>query len=113
MATRYLAVSAFNFSGHQALLFLANSVWGWPGGLANLFAACVMSVPAYLLSRAWVWEVNGRHDVRRHVLPFWIITLVGLVVSTAMAAARCRGAGGWSGRWPAPTCAARRVTTRR
>ena len=95
MATRYLAVSAFNFSGHQALLFLANSVWGWPGGLANLFAACVMSVPAYLLSRAWVWEVNGRHDMRRQVLPFWIITLVGLVVSTAMAAAADRmfGAG--------------------
>ncbi len=86
MATRYLLVSAFNFSGHQLLLYLANSVWGWPGGVANMFAAAVMSIPAYLLSRAWVWEVNGRHDMRRQVLPFWAITVAGLVVSTGMAA---------------------------
>ncbi len=85
-ATRYLLVSAFNFLGHQAFLFLANSVWGWSGGVANIFAACVMSIPAYLLSRAWVWEVDGRHDMRRQVLPFWAITLAGLVVSTLLAA---------------------------
>ena len=95
MATRYLLVSAFNFVGHQGLLVLANSIWGWPGGAANIFAACVMSVPAYLLSRAWVWEVNGRHDMRRQILPFWAITVAGLVVSTVMAAVADRvfGAG--------------------
>lgn len=86
MATRYLLVSAFNFVGHQGLLYVANSIWGWSGGVANMFAACVMSVPAYLLSRAWVWEVNGRHDMRRQVLPFWAITFAGLVVLTLMAA---------------------------
>lgn len=85
-ATRYLLVSSFNFAGHQALLFLANSVWGWPGGVANMFAAIVMSVPAYLLSRAWVWEVEGSHDMRRHVLPFWAITVISLIVSTVLAA---------------------------
>lgn len=85
-ATRYLMVSAVNFFGHQAFLFLANSVWGWSGGVANVFAACVMSMPAYLLSRAWVWEVDGRHDMRRQVLPFWAITVLGLVVSTLFAA---------------------------
>lgn len=93
MATRYLLVSAFNFFGHQGLLFLANSIWGWPGGAANVFAACLMSVPAYLLSRAWVWEVDGRHDMRRQVLPFWAITLAGLVVSTLMAALADRAFG--------------------
>ena len=85
-ATRYLLVSTFNFVGHQAFLFLANSVWGWSGGVANVFAACVMSIPAYLLSRAWVWEVDGRHDMKRQVLPFWAITFTGLVVSTLFAA---------------------------
>lgn len=85
-ATRYLLVSTFNFVGHQLFLFLANSVWGWSGGVANVFAACVMSIPAYLLSRAWVWEVDGKHDVRRQVLPFWAITFTSLVVSTVLAA---------------------------
>jgi len=94
-ATRYLLVSAFNFAGHQALLFLANSRWGWSGGVANIFAACVMSIPAYLLSRAWVWEVEGSHDMRRQVLPFWAITFFSLVVSTIFAAVADRvfGAG--------------------
>ena len=94
-ATRYLLVSAFNFLGHQAFLFLANSIWGWSGGVANVFAAVVMSMPAYLLSRAWVWEVEGSHDMRRHVLPFWLITFTGLIVSTVFAAVADRvfGAG--------------------
>ncbi len=86
-AVRYLGVSGFNVVGHQALLFLANSVWGWTGGWANLFAASVMSIPAYLLSRRWVWQVDGKHDFRAEVLPFWVIALAGLVVSTALAAA--------------------------
>jgi len=95
LAGRYLAVSAVNFTGHQILLFLANSVWGWGGGWANVFAACTMAVPAYLLSRRWVWGVGGRHDLRGEVLPFWGITLLGLAVSTALAASADRifGAG--------------------
>lgn len=86
-------VSTVNFVGHQAFLFLANSVWGWSGGVANVFAAMVMSIPAYLLSRAWVWEVEGDHDVRRQVLPFWAITLTGLIVSTVFAAIADRAFG--------------------
>lgn len=95
MAVRYIAVSAFNFVGHQILLFLANSSWGWQGGWANLFAAGVMAMPAYLLSRAWVWEVNGKHDFRGEILPFWLIAVAGLIVSTLLAsfADRAFGAG--------------------
>lgn len=92
-ATRYLLVSTFNFVGHQAWLFLANSGWGWSGGVANMFAAAVMSVPAYLLSRAWVWEVDGRHDMRRQVIPFWAITVAGLIVSSVLAAIADRAFG--------------------
>ncbi len=85
-AGRYLAVSMVNNVNHQGLLWLANTVWGWSGGWANLFAGSVASIPAYLLSRAWVWQVRGRrHDLRREVLPFWGIALLGLAVSTLFA----------------------------
>ena len=83
---RYGIVSAINIVGHQAILWTANSVWGWNGGWANAMAATVMCVPAYLLSRNWVWSVDGEHSVKDHILPFWIITVLGLLVSTAMAA---------------------------
>lgn len=95
-AGRYIGVSLFNNVTHQSLLFLANSVWGWPGGVANLFAGIVGSIPAYILSRWWVWEVRQRrHDMRREVLPFLAIALLGLLVSTIFAeiADRWFGAG--------------------
>ena len=74
---RYLAVSVINLVNHQALLFIANSLWDWSGGWANVFAACIAAVPAYLLSRAWVWGISGKHDLRSEVLPFWILALAG------------------------------------
>ncbi|MDA3039127.1 MAG: GtrA family protein [Actinomycetota bacterium] len=83
---RYGAVSCVNIVGHQLILTIANSVMGVPGGPANAIAATIMCVPAYLLSRNWVWEVDGKHSVTGQVLPFWIITVVGLLVSTALAA---------------------------
>ncbi len=94
-ASRYLAVSVINIVNHQALLYLANSVWHWAGGWANVFAAMVAAIPAYLLSRAWVWEISGRHDWRTEVLPFWIIALLGMGVSSVFAemADRWFGAG--------------------
>lgn len=53
--------------------------------MANAFAAMVAVIPAYLLSRYWVWEVSGPHSVKREVGPFWIIAILGLVLSTAAA----------------------------
>ncbi len=95
VATRYIAVSLINTVNHQGLLTLANSIWGWTGGWANVFAACLAAVPAYLLSRAWVWEVSGKHNWRTEVLPFWVIALIGMGVSTLFAeiADRVVGAG--------------------
>lgn len=83
---RYLLVSIFNIVAHQSVLFVAHQVMGWPGGWANAFAAAVVSIPAYLLSRNWVWAVDGAHSLREQVAPFWIITIVGLLVSSGFAA---------------------------
>jgi putative flippase GtrA len=94
---RYIAVSAVNVVNHQILLRVANGMWGWPGGLANAFAATVALFPAYLLTRSWVWSVSGSHSVRREVVPFFILALLGLVVSSATSemAERMFGAGLW------------------
>ena len=81
---RYLAVSVINVVNHQLLLQLAVRWWGWSGGAANAFAAVVAVVPAYFLSRHWVWRVSGRSSLRAEVVPFWLIALAGLVVSTVL-----------------------------
>jgi putative flippase GtrA len=92
---RYLLVSIFNITAHQSILFCTNSLWDWSGGLANAFAAMVVCGPAFLLTRSWVWKVEGTHDLRGQVLPFWVITVAGLIVSTicASVAQRLFGAG--------------------
>jgi putative flippase GtrA len=87
---RYLVVSAINVINHQALLALANTGWGWSGGRANVFAAALAAIPAYVLSRRWVWQARGPHSFRSEILPFWIIALVGLVVSSLLAEAADR-----------------------
>ena len=90
MALRYVVVSVLNLVNHQAVLALAHSGWGWSGGQANAFAAAISAIPAYILSRNWVWRSQGSYSFRAEILPFWCIALVGLVVSSLMAEAADR-----------------------
>lgn len=82
---RYLVTSAVNVVNHQILLQLAVRWWGWSGGAANVFAAMIAVIPAYLLSRYWVWQLTGPSSVRKEILPFWTIAAIGLVSSTVAA----------------------------
>lgn len=82
---RYLLTSGINVVNHQVLLQVAVRWWGWSGGQANVFAAVVAALPAYLLSRYWVWQVDGRPSLRAEVIPFWTIALLGLIASTITA----------------------------
>ena len=83
--TRYLVTSIINVVNHQILLQTAVRWWGWGGGISNVFAAMTAVIPAYLLSRYWVWQRSGRSSLRSEIVPFWIIAIVGLVASTASA----------------------------
>lgn len=87
---RYLASSVLNVVIHFSVLQAALSAWDWPGEWANAVAAMVAAIPAFLISRYWVWEVDGRAELMGEVVPFWIIAIAGLVVSSAMAGAADR-----------------------
>lgn len=80
---RFGAVSAFNVVFGQALLYGAQVVMGWTPLAANTFSLCVGAIPAYYLSRYWVWEKRGSHQLMREVVPFWTLAILGFVVSTA------------------------------
>ncbi len=49
---------------------------------SNLLATAIASVPAYYLNRTWAWGKSGRSHVFREVVPFWIITIIGVLLST-------------------------------
>lgn len=80
---RFGAVSAFNVVLGQIVLLGAQVALEWSPVVANVFSVSVGTIPAYLLSRYWVWEKRGKSHLLREVVPFWTLTLVGFAVSTA------------------------------
>ncbi|MEO5839040.1 MAG: GtrA family protein [Acidimicrobiales bacterium] len=83
---RYCGVSVFNLLFGQSLLFFFHSILDWPGWIANVTAVMISAVPAYLLSRHWVWGQRGSHSFKSEVLPFWSMALLGLIISTVAVA---------------------------
>ena len=81
-ALRYCGVSVVNVSSGLTVLAVCHAVLGWAAVGANLAAWMVSTVPAYLLSRAWVWRQSGPHRLAGEVLTFWVLALVGLGLSS-------------------------------
>lgn len=79
---RFGAVSAFNVVLGQILLLTSQVALDWPPVAANIFAVSVGAVPAYLLSRYWVWDKRGKNRFMREVIPFWTLALIGFAIST-------------------------------
>jgi putative flippase GtrA len=86
-ALRYSGVSVISIVCTQVALLLGHAVFGLGAMAANVVAVSLAAVPAFLLNRYWVWELQGRSSLRREVVPFWGFTLVGLALSTGAVAA--------------------------
>lgn len=81
-ALRYCGVSAVNVTVGMTTLAVCYGVLGMRAVGANLAAWMVSTLPAYLLSRAWVWQQGGAHRVRGEVVPFWVMAGAGLLLSS-------------------------------
>ena len=79
---RFGAVSAFNVVFGQSLLFAAQTVLGWTAVASNVLSVGVSAVPAYLLSRYWVWQKRGKNHFLHEVVPFWSLAFLGFALST-------------------------------
>lgn len=53
-----------------------------PALAANALAVVIAALPAYFISRRWVWRKVAGHSVSREVVPFWMMNLVGLLLSS-------------------------------
>lgn len=81
---RYMGVTVINTIVGQTVLFVFHAVIGLPGMIANACAVTISSIPAYLLSRHYVWEQpRGDHSVGGEIAPFWMLAFAGLALSTA------------------------------
>ena len=79
---RYCGTSAVGVVLGQTILRVCYDLLGWSGLVSNLVAFAVANIPVYFLYRGWVWNSDGPTRWGRVVLPFWLVSLAGLAVSS-------------------------------
>jgi putative flippase GtrA len=79
---KYSAVSLVNVAIGQGLLVFFAAILHMEQWVANVLAVSLSAVPAYYLTRAWVWGKTGKSHLYKEVLPFWGFALAGLILST-------------------------------
>lgn len=52
------------------------------GVLSSVVAVAAGTVPSYELNRRWTWRKNGPSHLWKEIVPFWVMSFVGLVFST-------------------------------
>jgi putative flippase GtrA len=86
LAVKYTMVSIIGVTITQVLLVLLHGMLDVDATLSNVIAVSLTTVPVFLLNKRWVWLADGKISFRREVLPFWIFTLAGLLLSTILVA---------------------------
>jgi putative flippase GtrA len=79
---KYCMTSVVGVTMGQSLLFFFASVLDWGGVISNICSVSISTIPTYYLSRAWVWRKRGKSQLYAEVIPFWVMTFLGLLLST-------------------------------
>lgn len=79
---RYSAVSFVAVPMTQIILIVFQYGLGWNGLEANTAAVAITVVPVYVMNRYWVWGKRDKNNFMTEILPFWLMTLLGLAIST-------------------------------
>ena len=92
-----LSVSVATTCFSVSILALLAFGFGVAAGTANFVGVACGIPPSYFGNRRFVWKRRGRHDIAREVVPFWLLSIGGLVASTWLVA----NVGTLSARWSA------------
>ena len=61
------------------LKLIKGEVW------ATLAGNVVATFPSYYLNRTWTWAKRGKSHLRKEIIPFWTMSLLGIGFSTILA----------------------------
>jgi putative flippase GtrA len=86
LAIKYSAVSVVGVVLTQAMLVLLLGMLEWAPVPANITAVMLTTIPVFILNKRWVWSSDGKIDIKREVIPFWVFTMMGLALSTGLVA---------------------------
>jgi len=57
----------------------------WSEVYSTLFSNVLAGIPSYVLNRRWVWKKSGRSHIWREIIPFWVMSIVGIVFALIVA----------------------------
>jgi len=79
---RYAIVSAVSAVISFSILTLVYGVLQlWTEVPCALFSNIVSTVPNYFLNRRWVWGKSGPSHLWREIVPFWVMSFLGIVLA--------------------------------
>lgn len=81
---RFVVVSAATVVTGHVILYWLHSVAGLDPVPANITSTIANTAIVLVANRRWVWNVDGEIDLRTEVIPFAVIAVVGLAVSTLL-----------------------------
>jgi putative flippase GtrA len=84
LAIRYSMVSVIGVVTTQTLLLVLIGILDRDPTWSNVIGVSLCSLPVFLLNKRWVWNHDGKISLRREILPFWVFTLAGLLISTLL-----------------------------
>ncbi|MGH9106683.1 MAG: GtrA family protein, partial [Acidimicrobiales bacterium] len=80
---RYSMVSGVAIVISQVTILICAGLLHFSGILANTLGALAATPASYELNRKWAWGKSGKSHMWREVVPFWALTVVGYLASTA------------------------------
>lgn len=78
----YSAVSVVAVITSQITLVICHALLGMSAEWSNIIAVAAGTIPSYELNRSWVWGKTSKSHLWKEVVPFWVLSFVGLVFST-------------------------------
>jgi putative flippase GtrA len=93
---RFLSLSILNVVLGQAIIAFFYLGLGLGPVAATVAAFAVGIMPAFLITRRWVWQRSGTAHLTKEVLPFWFTMIGGACLAAAFVAVGTR-VWTWSG----------------
>jgi putative flippase GtrA len=78
---RYTMVSVVSTAVSFGVLAVVFGLFHLDAILATAIANIVAVFPNYYLNRKWVWGKGGRSHLTKEIIPFWVMSAIGIVFS--------------------------------
>ncbi|HEX6421736.1 MAG TPA: GtrA family protein [Acidimicrobiales bacterium] len=78
---KYSMASVVAVSVGQPVLWICFGGLNWAAVPANLASVTAGAIPNYLINRRWTWRQTGRNRLWGEVVPFWVMSVLGMLLS--------------------------------